>query len=52
VGGGAGPAGRGPAPDPTRGVDDIGDGRSSNGEVLLGIDAVRDEVDNAATGAA
>jgi hypothetical protein len=52
VGGGAGPAGQGPVPNPARGVDSTGDGRSSKGEALLGIDTVRDEVDNASTGAA
>jgi hypothetical protein len=31
VGGEAGPAGQGPAPDLTRGVDGTGDGRSSKG---------------------
>jgi hypothetical protein len=40
VGGGAGPAGQGPAPDLARGVDDTGDGRSSKGDALLGISAV------------
>jgi hypothetical protein len=35
VGGGVGPAGQGPAPDLARGVDDIGDGRSSKGEAML-----------------
>jgi hypothetical protein len=52
VGGGAGPARQGPVPDPARGVDSTGDGRSSKGEALLGIDAVRDEVDSATMGAA
>jgi hypothetical protein len=37
VGGGAGPAGRGPAPDLARGVDGTGDGRSSKWEALLGL---------------
>jgi hypothetical protein len=39
VGGGAGPAGQGPVLDLARGVDDTGDGRSSKGEALLGINA-------------
>jgi hypothetical protein len=37
VGGGAGPAGQGPAPDLARGVDGTGDGRSSKWEALLGL---------------
>jgi hypothetical protein len=35
VGGGAGPAGQGPAPDLARGVNVAGDGRRSKGEALL-----------------
>jgi hypothetical protein len=36
VGGGACPAGQGPAPNLAKGVDGPGDGRSSKGEVALG----------------
>jgi hypothetical protein len=36
VGGGAGPAGQGPAPDLARGTDGTGDGTSSKWEALLG----------------
>jgi hypothetical protein len=39
VGGGAGPAGQGPAPDLARGVNDAGDRRRSKGEALLRINA-------------
>jgi hypothetical protein len=37
VGGGAGPAGQGPALELSRGVDSIGDRRRSKGDALLGI---------------
>jgi hypothetical protein len=39
VGGGAGPAEQGPAPDLARGVNGAGDRRRSKGEVLLRISA-------------